>query len=340
MPLNQYYHSGSAPVFLAVLPPVATPVKNQAVSHRYMVPEKYKGDTTLEYYLSKFDEVSDWNGWSDRERAQQLRFSLSEKYDKALKGIPEERKYDYCSVKAALKQYVGEDSSRDGSDAETFWKRTLSADEKVQEYAADIRVLGEKAFKKNPKLVMTDFETYEKTLLSKFMSGLENPHMERWIHGQSPQSLQDALTSAIEFQSFEKPDAVVQKPKIYQISPAPAKTQNPSQSSSHDDSNQLSEVLKMVKTLSIQFEEFKRTQISKMGTIEARLGETQRDIKSISKEITVLRADVVDLRRVSTSMQGRLTYLENSKSNPPFHPTQNSNNYNNAPQHNQSRPLN
>lgn len=66
--------------------------KTTYTTNIYMVPEKYKADTSLEYCFSNFDEVSDWNGWSNKERAQQLRFSRFAKYDKALKCVPECKK--------------------------------------------------------------------------------------------------------------------------------------------------------------------------------------------------------------------------------------------------------
>jgi hypothetical protein len=79
---------------------------------RHKEPEVFKGDVSVEYYLAKFEEIADWNGWSDMDRAQQLRFSLSEKMEKSLKAIPTRRKYDYSAVKNARRQFVNADPDR------------------------------------------------------------------------------------------------------------------------------------------------------------------------------------------------------------------------------------
>jgi len=168
-PPNQYQPPNmySQPNHYSQIPqhPQSNPANTRAPRaqpHRYMKPESYTGEVTLDYYLSKFEEIADWNDWSDRDRAQQLRFSLSEKLDKALKTVPDARKYDYSAVKDALRQYMGEDIKRDSDGVEEFWKRCRYGNEKLQEFAAEIRILGEKAFLKNSNSPILDSATIRK----------------------------------------------------------------------------------------------------------------------------------------------------------------------------------
>ena len=105
---------------------------------KHKEPPMYNGDVSVDYYLEKFDEIADWNGWNDTDKAQQLRFSLSGKMEKALNSVPVHLKYDFGAVKKALRQFKGEDIKVTEED---FWKRTKLPKETLQEYAAEIRDL-------------------------------------------------------------------------------------------------------------------------------------------------------------------------------------------------------
>ena len=133
-------------------------------------------------------------------------------YSKALKGIPEHLKYDYHAIKQALKQFVGEDICRDGSHAEEFWKRSRGHNEKIQLYAADLRELGKRAFLNDSNMTFSN-ESYEKTLLTKFLSGLNSPNLERWVFQQKPSDLNEAINAVLQYETFEVKST---KPKAYQ----------------------------------------------------------------------------------------------------------------------------
>lgn len=247
-------------------PHIPTSVTN-SVAHRYINPEIFKGETSLEYYLEKFDEVADWNQWTDRERAQQLRFSLSDHYTKALKSVPKHLKYDLSAVKSTLREFVGEDYSHDGRDAEAFWQRTLKPNEKIQEYAVELQILGEKAFIKNPDFAIRDESTYQKTLLNRFLTGLLDPHLERWLYKLKPIDLRQAVTAAIEYKAFDKDETHSEsKPIIAHVS---ENSKQPCQS----ESTKLDKIVQLLSKLTTQVEEIGR-QCSENST-------QIRDIESI-----------------------------------------------------------
>ena len=163
-------------------------------------PPIFTGDVSVDYYLEKFDEIGDWNEWTALDRAQQLRFSLSESMEKALYSIPESKKYDYEAVKKALRQYR---PAGNKVTEEDFWKRIKKHNESLHEYAAEIRDLAKKVFRGEGIADYTK-EQCEANLLQRFKTGLHDADMERWVHLSKCSSLQEALDAAVEYDSFGK----------------------------------------------------------------------------------------------------------------------------------------
>jgi hypothetical protein len=232
--------------------------------------------------------------------------------EKSLKAIPTRRKYDYSAVKNALRQFVNADP-REGATEEDFWKRVKHNGENVQEYAADLRALGEKAFK-GPNAPSYDEAHHEKAILQRFISGLNNSHLERWIHLKSPSNLEDALTSALEYESFEKSK---KKPKdgcntFTAYASLPTEDIATVSAMNSGTSNEMSEMHTLMKQMakdvhkmSENLDEFKRETRGKFGIIEAKQAELGRDISWLKTEMRNVKGRLDRLEIANSGQNNR-----------------------------------
>mgnify|MGYP001546291747 CR=1 FL=1 len=277
-------------------------------------PPIFTGDVSVDYYLDKFDEIADWNGWDDLDRAQQLRFSLSEDMEKALKGLPQSQKYHYESVKKALRQFKDDSKLTE----EDFWKRNRKVSESPQLYAAELRILIRKVFAKDSA---GDEHSVEDMLLKKFKSGINDSSMERWIHLSKCKTLQEAVDAAIEYESFDKSN---KKPRGTCNLVEASDTQSRNSVSSTSDTG-LNSIMNTMSEIS-----------AKLTTIEARQAEHTKDNQWIKSELKSLKGRTLKLETT-------MGYLQQNMQNSGYggyYQSGYNNNWNRSQRQNQNRNTN
>ena len=75
---------------------------------RHQEPPVYDGEKqTWDDFFQKFEAVSDWNGWNDRERADSLHIHVSGEAERFLNDIPDSRWKTYQELQQAMQKEFG-----------------------------------------------------------------------------------------------------------------------------------------------------------------------------------------------------------------------------------------
>ena len=164
-------------------------------SHRKQKePMRYNGKGDWDDYLSHFNAVARWNGWSEVECGMQLAISLVDDAREVLSSLPLECRGDYVPLVRALEQRFSP-SGRESRYSLELMKRTCMGDEDVTAYGHALRRLATKAY---PGRCID-----EQVLIDLYIRGLPSTVMKRYVHSQRPQTLSGAINFAVTYESFE-----------------------------------------------------------------------------------------------------------------------------------------
>ena len=180
------------------------------VGRKQREPDKFDGERT-EWgdYIQHFETVADWNGWSYEEKGMQLAMSLQGQAQRVLGDVA------YYGRGEDYETLVGELSRRfNPVERETtyrleFRNRVRRLNETVMEYGYSLRRLAIKAFPNIP------YHCQEEWVLDQFITGLNRPELKRHVQFGHPRNLNEAISLAMEFESFEGSDGskrVLSKP--------------------------------------------------------------------------------------------------------------------------------
>ena len=242
--------------------------RNAAQSYRRTIePEKYDGTESLESYIERFEEVSQWNGWNPQEMAMQLSMHLVGAAKVAIKTLSSVERRSYDIICAKLVDSFGSKCSI-LSHQQSFWKRTKNAKETLPEFANELRLLANRAFS-GMTTGRDGNRALEEMLINRFVTGLSNVELGRYVHMQHPQTLQQAVSLARDYESFDLMGGKFSKPKPY-INMVGAEHFDAPLSRSSD----LDEVKLSLKTIT--------QEVKKMTDI---VGGVQSDMKSLRKQV-------------------------------------------------------
>ena len=164
-------------------------------------PTIYSGDKNEDFndYISQFHVISDWNGWSDKEKSMQLIMSLGgparETWNNLCLGeIPESSD----TLIDILKQRFNPAALIPAHKSE-FRSRRKENDETYVSYGYDLHRLCRKAF---PKMSENVIDEYAK---SHFMEYLEG-EMRLYVFMEHPETLHEAIAKATRFESVSSAD--------------------------------------------------------------------------------------------------------------------------------------
>lgn len=171
-------------------------------------PEKYNGKTNLDDYLTKFEEISHWNEWSLEEKGLQLGMSLTGSAMKAHIAMPDALRRNYHAIVQTLQDTFNPECEL--LYQEQFTLRKKLAGEDINEYANELKVLGRKAFK-----MMADIEgeAFNTMLINKFISGLDDRELSRWLYMAEPKTLDLAVQMARRYNNFDALPSGCRKPR-------------------------------------------------------------------------------------------------------------------------------
>jgi hypothetical protein len=167
---------------------------------RQMDPEKYNGKTSVEDFIEHFEQVSLWNQWNGEEKALQLEMCLRGAAKSSFKTIPEIHKTNYLSILSFLRSSFGR-LNEEILFQDRFWQRKKCAKEDLVEYAHDLKLLASKAFK---DMVEFDNAAYNSMIVNRFVSGIGDADLGRWVYMRHPANIDEALSVARDIESYEK----------------------------------------------------------------------------------------------------------------------------------------
>ena len=163
-------------------------------------PESYNGTSSLDEYLDYFTDIAGWNNWDYTEKAMQLCMNLKGSAKRAVSVLDHQDRRKYGVVVGILRRNFGNPDDEIVYQEE-FWRRSRSKRELMIDFANDLKRLGRKAFSH-----MCDEQTtgFEKMLVNRFVSGVGDVELGRWVHMQHPRSLDEAVEIARTYESYQK----------------------------------------------------------------------------------------------------------------------------------------
>ncbi|XP_046378004.1 uncharacterized protein LOC124150124 [Haliotis rufescens] len=167
------------------------------VSHREVRPDKFDGTSCdCQDYIVHFEQVASWNGWTEYEKAQQLSMFLRGAAQKLLSNLTLGQLNSYQAVKSALSKsfYPVEHNVAYRSE---FRNRRQGHDETVSDYGYQLRRLANSAY---PTSTYSSLEVH---LIDQFLTGLHSFDMRKHVTFAHPQTLENAISYAIEFEAVD-----------------------------------------------------------------------------------------------------------------------------------------
>ena len=160
-------------------------------------PKTFNGVTTeWADYLSHFEAVADWNGWSNRQKAQQLIMSFDGEAMKLLGQIDRNTQLDYDKMVVELNRHY-DPKERASAYKIEFRGRVRHRNENLMKYAQELKRLVTKAYPDQNACSHDNF------VLDQFIMGLGSIELRRHVQFGHPQDINQAISLAIEFEAFD-----------------------------------------------------------------------------------------------------------------------------------------
>ena len=151
------------------------------------------GTDTNEYFIH-FEQVSDWNEWTEHQRARMLTIKLRGEAQKLLSSLSYTQFTDYATLKQALIQRFSP-KERELTYRCEFRNRRRMKDEQCSDYGFALRRLAQRAYPNIPYLAL------EVQLIDQFIMGLGSLELEKHVQFHHPKTLDEAINLAMEYTS-------------------------------------------------------------------------------------------------------------------------------------------
>ena len=167
-----------------------------AISKPVQEPPKYDGKSSWEAFLEQFEIAAKLDGWSDEQKALFLATSLRGNATLILRNISGNERGDYAKLVAALSSRFGITHQSDLARAK-LKTRIKRREESLPELAENVETLTRKAY--------PDASTELQDVLARdhFIDALYEEDLRLRIRQARPKSLQVALETALELESFQ-----------------------------------------------------------------------------------------------------------------------------------------
>ena len=208
---TQTFGSGSSlpatpyPVHANPLAYIANNVSGGAVRRREMEPDYYDGSADLNDYLEHFEQVAEYNGWSDDQRARALCTRLKGDARKILRSLSMLEKTDYGLLQMALaREFDMQEMVM--AHRSVYKNRRRKKDETVAQFGFELRRLAQKAY---PALSLRELEVH---IIDQYLEGLGDKELRKHVQLHHPQTLSQAIGLAVEYCSVDNPNDKLLKP--------------------------------------------------------------------------------------------------------------------------------
>lgn len=172
-------------------------------------PDTFDGKSTdWPDYIVQFEKVAAWNYWDIFESAQQLVMSLRGIAQKTVSELNPYQLNDYYFLKRTLGQRFNP-IERETAHRFEFKNRRKQKDESITDYGHALRRLATQAY------TSLDLNSIETLVVEQFVDGVGNKDLKRYVQLLNrPQTLDQAISYAIEYEAFEGPVEKTRKPKF------------------------------------------------------------------------------------------------------------------------------
>ena len=177
------------------------------VKRKEKEPDTFDGKTVdWADYIVHFEQVAYWNQWDEREKAQQLSMCLRGVAQKTLSDLTIGLLSDYSALKNVLSQRFNPREIEIAHRCE-FRNIKRQKDDTVADYGHRLRRLAQKAY---PTL---RYHEIEPTVIDQYIHGLNNYDLKKHVQFHHPQTLNQAIAFATEYEAFLGPIDKIGKPK-------------------------------------------------------------------------------------------------------------------------------
>ena len=214
---------------------------------KFKEPDVYNGEN-VEWpdYLCHFEQVAFWNQWSDSEKAIQLAMSLRGTAQRILSELTQRELCSFNILKHALTQRFCP-TERETAHRCDFRNRRRRPGESAADYGYALKRLASRAF---PSFMP---EMRESLVVEQYVSGLGSQELKRYVQFSHPNSLDRAISLAIEFEAFEGVQDGIRKPRDTESSAVraliPPKTANSENIDITELATSVGEIQKTLKSL-------------------------------------------------------------------------------------------
>ena len=262
---------------------------NQLPYRQPIDPETYDGKTSVEEYLKRFEQITDWNRWDDKEAAIQLSLHLKGSAKRIVKTLPENQRRSYNHMWSILNSTFGEKVNVMALHEE-FWRRTKQPEEHIPEFAIQLESIAKKAFSEF-LLNRNGEKALEQLIIKCFIAGVAvgNDPMGRYIHLQHPSSLQQAVSLAQHYHAYDEMNPHMQrqsKDQVYNI---------------QEDGPNVDDIMKEVKSLAQEVWSM-MSGPAEAETDKKIIQRTEAEVKSTRQELTELKL-MVAIQKQEISQQ-------------------------------------
>ena len=157
----------------------------------------FNGNTCWSDYLVQFELVANLNGWTDDVKALELATSLRDAAQGILADLDVTQLRNYPALAAALTNRFEPPNCAEMFRAELKC-RSRSPGERLCDLVQDIKRLVRNAYPDDPK------QTRAKLAKDSFVDALNDADMEWSIFQRKPNTVDEALQYAVEYESFQK----------------------------------------------------------------------------------------------------------------------------------------
>jgi len=158
-----------------------------------ITPETYSGEANLQEYISQFESCAAWNGWTERQKAQQLYMSLRGRARGVIRQANEWQTITYYDL---VRRLEGLFSGQEELYLAQLRSRQQQPQESLQDFAQAIRKLTDGAYAGMPE------DSRNRIARDYFMDNLRDRELRSAIHLSRPVTMEDAFRTALETEAF------------------------------------------------------------------------------------------------------------------------------------------
>ncbi|CAC5378552.1 unnamed protein product [Mytilus coruscus] len=192
--------------------------KTVKTNRKLKEPDVFDGQRTeWPDFICHFEQVAQWNNWSESEKAAQLAMSLPGIAQRVLSELTADALCHYDTLKTLLMQRFCPPERETAYRCE-FRNRKRNRDETATDYGYALKRLSSRAFPTIPVMMR------DSLIVEQYISGLGSAELKRRVQFTHPTTLDRAISLALEFEAFEGAQIYPRKPKDLEELPVLALT--------------------------------------------------------------------------------------------------------------------